>query len=125
MTQAEQAFLGLLAIGVFSIDVEGRIWKHRRLIAGSPPYWKDHDPTIRAEKSMSDLYPTVMFSDGRKRYTVFAHRVVWMFAAQADIPPGWQVNPKNGKRADTHPSNLECLTPEDIRVRQLPQVTST
>lgn len=119
MTEAEQAFLAFTAIGVFSIDREGRIWKHRRLIAGSrvgtPPYWKDQD-SKRAELSISDGYPTVMFSDGRKRHKVFAHRVVFMVHRQQDIPPAMQVNHKNGKRGDTRPENLEMVTvAENVR----------
>lgn len=113
MNEAEQAFLAFLSIGVFSIDEQGRIWKHRRLIAGShvgtPPYWRDQE-TKRAELSESDGYPTVMFSDGRKRHKVFAHRVVWMFAAKQDIPPAMQVNHKNGNRKDRRPANLEMVT---------------
>jgi len=113
MNEAEQAFLAFLSIGVFSIDKQGRVWKHRRLIAGSqvgtPPYWKNQEAQ-RAERSRSDGYPTVMFSDGRKRHKVFAHRVVWMLTAQADIPPAMQVPHKNGNREDAHPSNLEMVT---------------
>ena len=119
MNESEQAFLALTAIGVFSIDSRGRVWKHRRLIAGSrvgtPPHWKDQEAR-RAELSVSDGYPCVMFSDGRKRHKVFAHRVVWMKAAQQDIPPAMQVNHKNGDRKDHRPENLERVTvAENVR----------
>lgn len=104
---------------MFSIDGAGRIWKHRRLIAGSqqgtPPYWKDQE-TKRAETSESDGYPTVMFSDGRQRHKVFAHRVVFMFTTKQDIPPAMQVNHKNGDRKDARPGNLEIVTnAENVR----------
>lgn len=119
MTTAEQAFMAFLAIGVFSIDEDGRIWKHRRLIAGSqqgtPPYWKSQRAK-RAEVSKSDGYPTIMFSDGRTRHKVFAHRVVFMHFNQQDIPTAMQVNHKNGKRSDTNPKNLEMVTvAENVR----------
>jgi len=119
MTEAEQAFLAFVSIGVFSIDKQGRIWKHRRLIAGShvgtPPYWRDQ-VAKRAELSESDGYPTVMFSDGRTRHKVFAHRVVWMLSAKQDIPPAMQVNHKNGDRKDRRPENLEMVTnAENVR----------
>ena len=114
MTEAEKAFLAFLAVGVFSIDQHGKIWKHRRLIGGSqtgtPPYWKDQRPEVAA-KSKSAGYPTVMFSDGRTRHKVFVHRVVWMLTAQQDIPNGMQINHKNGIRGDTRPINLELMTP--------------
>lgn len=119
MTNGEQAFLALLAIGVFKIDSQGRIWRHRRLIAGShvgtPPYWKVIQ-TRRAEKSVSDGYPTVMFSDGKQRHKVFAHRVVWMVTTQADIPPGMEINHENGMRGDTRPCNLTLVTPSQNTV---------
>ena len=114
MTKAETSFLALLAIGVFSVDAEGRIWRCRRLIAGSrtgaPPYWKDIEPR-RAEVSESDGYPTVLFSDGNTRQKVFAHRIVWMIVNKADIPRPLEINHKDGVRANAHPTNLEITTP--------------
>lgn len=114
MTNAETSFLALLAIGVFSVDAKGRIWRHRRLIAGShtgaPPYWKGIEPR-RAEVSESDGYPTVMFSDGTIRQKVFAHRIVWMVSSKADIPHPMEVNHKDGIRTNTLPENLELMTP--------------
>jgi hypothetical protein len=114
MTDHERAFLALVAIGVFSVDSEGRIWRHRRMIAGSqtgaPPYWKDID-TRRAEISESDGYPTVLFSDGtEQRKKVFAHRVVWMLANKGDLPHPLEINHKDGIKGNTHPSNLEPVT---------------
>jgi len=122
MTKDDQAFLALLAIGVFSIDDKGRIWRHRRLIAGSkigsPPFWKDLPKKRRAETSSSgkrrensSIYLRVMFTTvGDKRWSVDAHRVVWMTANQKDIPPAMEPNHKNGNGADNRPENLELLT---------------
>jgi hypothetical protein len=115
MRDAERSFLALVAIGVFRVDGGGAIWKHRRLIAGSrtgsPPYWRDVAPPQRAETSESDGYPTVLFSDGETRKKVFAHRIVWMVANQADIPEPLEVNHKDGVRTNAHPLNLELMTP--------------
>jgi hypothetical protein len=115
MTEAEQAFLAQLAIGVFSVDKSGAIWRHRRLVAGSrsgaPPYEVPLDEARSAETSESDGYPKVMFTVGEKRMAVFAHRIVWMTANQADIPAGMEVNHKDGDRANRAPSNLELVTP--------------
>jgi hypothetical protein len=53
-----------------------------------------------------------MFGDGlHKRQKVFAHRVVWMVLNQQDIPPGIEVNHKNGKLGETGKDNLELVTP--------------
>jgi len=114
VTKAEVSFLAQVAIGVFTVDSEGLIWRHRRLIAGSqtgaPPYWQDIDAR-RAEVSESDGYPTVLFSDGETRQKVFAHRIVWMLANKSDIPHPLEVNHKDGVRTNTRPFNLELLTP--------------
>src|SRR3990167_254016 len=114
MTNSETVFMAFLAIGVFSVDESGRIWRHRRLIAGShvgtPPYWKAVSKRPAA-RSKSDGYPTVMFSDGKTRHKVFAHRIVWMTLKQADIPDGMEINHENGKRGDTKPKNLTLMTP--------------
>ena len=122
MTNSETAFLALLAIGVFSVDKTGEIWRYRRLIAGSnsgtPPYWKEI-PKRLAARSISDGYPTVMFSDGKKRHKVFSHRIVWMVTAQEDIPPLIEVNHKNGIRGDTAPSNLELMPPSQNMVHAI------
>ena len=115
MTEAERSFLALAAIGVFTVDENGYVWRHRRLIAGSrtgaPPYWQPVEPRRRADVSISDGYPTVMFSDGNKRHKIFVHRLVWMLHNQADIPAPMEVNHRDGVRANNEPSNLELMTP--------------
>lgn len=117
MKENEMAFLSQLAIGVFSVDREGQIWRHRRLIAGSQrgsvPTEKMLNASIRAERSMSSGYPKVMFTVGSKRYSIYAHRIVWMVVNQSDIPPGLEINHKNGIRHDNRPENLEPVTPQE------------
>lgn len=117
MKENEMAFLSQLAIGMFSMDKEGQIWRHRRLVSGSQrgsvPTEKILSIPIRAERSMSRGYPKVMFTVNGKRYSIYAHRVVWMIANQADIPPGLEINHKNGVRHDNRPENLEPMTPQE------------
>src|SRR3990167_5253267 len=100
---------------MFSVDKCGAIWRHRRMIAGSrtgaPPYEAPLGQARPAETSESDGYPKVMFTVGEQRMAVFAHRIVWMIANQADIPAGMEVNHEDGNRANRTPSNLELVTP--------------
>lgn len=127
MTRDEQAFLALVAIGAYSVDQEGRIWRHRRLAAGSkvgaPTHWTTLPAPRRAETSgsgerreNSTTYLRVMFvTVGEQRMSVDAHRIVWMVVKQEDIPPALEVNHKNGNGEDNHPNNLELLThPENV-----------
>jgi hypothetical protein len=123
MTNEERAFLALLAIGVFSVDAEGRIWRHRRMIggsrAGAPSYWRDLEESTRAETSSSGerrenstTYLRVMFTTGEgcERLSIDAHRIVWMVRMQQDIPSALEVNHKNGNGEDNRPDNLEIVT---------------
>lgn len=117
MKENEMAFLSQLAIGLFSVDKEGQVWRHRRIVAGSQrgsvPTEKILDVPIRAERSTSNGYPKIMFTVGDKRYSVYAHRIVWMVAKRSDIPPGLEINHKNGVRHDNRPENLEPMTSQE------------
>lgn len=115
MNQAEMAFLSQVALGVFTVDEEGYVWRHKRLIAGSrmgtPPRMKMLPSKRRAERAISDGYHKIMFTVEGSRYGVFAHRVVWMLANGSFVPPGMQVNHKDGDRQNDRPVNLEVVTP--------------
>lgn len=114
MTKAEQIFLALVAIGSFSVDNHGRVWRHRRMVGGSktgsPSYEANLPNPERAERSETTGYPKVMFSYNQERMTVFAHRIVWMYHNKADIPNGMEINHKDGVRHNSHPDNLELVT---------------
>lgn len=114
MNNAERGFLIQVALGVFSIDSKGRIWRHGRMIggsrAGAPSYMRMHEKPTRAERSEKKGYPTVMFSVDQIRMVAPAHRVVWMVTNHSDIPQGMEINHKDGVKANHHPSNLEVIT---------------
>ena len=57
MTKDEQVFLALVAIGAFSVDEMGRIWRHRRLVGskvGAPSYWNDLPEALRTGKAQNE-----------------------------------------------------------------------
>jgi predicted XRE-type DNA-binding protein len=114
MTKDERAFLALVAIGFFSIDGQGRIWRHRQMVggsqAGTPSYERLLPEPTRAETSASGDYPKVMFSVEQERMAVYVHRAVWMTHNRADIPAGMQINHIDGDPTNPRPTNLELVT---------------
>jgi len=117
MTDDEKAFLAQVAIGWFSVDPEGRIWRNVAFQGGGAPKMV-RIRKRRAERSSSRAgqYLRVMFRDGSQRRKVSAHRIVWMLANGQGIPDPLEVNHLNGKKSDNRPANLERVTrPENAR----------
>ena|SRR3990167_781409 len=115
MNPSEQAFLAQVAIGVFSIDESGQIWRHRRLIAGSrtgtAPVERDISPRRAETTKLATGHLKVQVQVGGKKMMIYAHRVVWMLTNQADIPAGMHINHRDGVPGNNRPSNLELVTP--------------
>lgn len=115
MKENEMAALALVGLGVFSVDQEGRIWRHCKMV-GSPAGAESHLRKLpaprRAERSRSQ-YPTIMFWLNGKRYKVYAHRIVWMVVNQAIIPDKMEINHKDGIKTNPLPSNLELVTRQE------------
>jgi DNA-binding transcriptional regulator YiaG len=112
MKEHEMAFLSLIALGTFSVDNQGRVWRHKWMAGsrtGSPTIQKVLKDPIRADRAESHGYPKIMFTLNGKRYAVYVHRVVWMIANQDDIPDMMEINHKDGNPQNPHPSNLELV----------------
>ncbi len=94
--------------GTFSIDEEGRVWRHYMLGCGVRRT-RLRIPTRRAEVPAFKGYLRIKFKvDGRK-VSVFAHRLVWQFF-RGDIPDDLEPNHKDGIKSNNHPDNLELTT---------------
>jgi len=96
--------LALFALGTFTMDPEGRLWRHR-----------DQDKPItprRADTGLSRAggYLRLQFTAEERRHAVGAHRIVWMLTTGRLIPSGMEINHRNGVKSDNRPSNLELVT---------------
>ena len=117
MTNDERAFLAQVALGWFTANGDGTIWRNAEFTGGGVPTLKWVEPR-RAERSASeeDGYIRVMFHDSGERLMVQAHRIIWMVVNRADIPAPLEVNHKDGVKYHNHPDNLELLTrPENVK----------
>lgn len=120
MNQAETEFLALAALGMFTVDDQGRIWRHKEWTkgshSGSGPALVKLRKKRRADVSRSGKregrtsYLRVMFVAKGRRWSVHAHRVVWMMAKGEPIPEGLEINHENGNGEDNAPGNLEPMT---------------
>ena len=114
MKDNEQAFLAQMAIGWFSMDENGHIWRHMHLNGsrtGGPSTPKRKSAPTRAETTAHKKgHLKLQFSVNGSRKWVYAHRIVWMVANSATIPEGIEVNHKDGSPENNHPLNLELVT---------------
>jgi len=100
----EEQFMQYIAAGEFSVDGEGRIWRHfdRRSGRLSTPR--------RAERGERGGYMQVRFFHEGKRLAATAHRIVFR-VLKGPIPAGCEVNHDNGIKDDNRPNNLLSETP--------------
>lgn len=118
----ETLILAMVADRVFSIDQEGRIWRHAVVRAGTVVPLKRRR---RAEYPSTNGYLRIRVRVGGSRIRVSAHRVVWRYF-HGDIPEGCVVDHKNRKRHDNRPENLEPVTQRINVLRALcPQFSSS
>jgi len=127
----EQEALTLFDARGLAIDKEGRIWR-THLLHGCGPHIKEKRktriPKRRAEGTHHKVtystgrvksgYLTLQLKSGAKRYTLLAHRVVWV-NLHGPIPQGFWINHKDGNMRNNHPDNLELSTPSENRKHAL------
>lgn len=116
MNTSEQAFFAEIALGTFSIDTTGRIWRHARLVGS-----RAGNPSVRravtkrtAETAESHGYRKVQFTAASgERMWAYSHRLVWIYANKATIPERMEINHRNGEPKDNRPENLELVTRQE------------
>lgn len=121
MNDAETEFLALVALGMFALAGDGRIWRYKEWTKGSrsgsePALIKLATPRLADVSSSGKSrgrrtsYRRVMFVAKGRRWSVHAHRVVWMLTSGEPIPKGLEINHRNGDGLDNFPGNLEVVT---------------
>ena len=93
MKENEKEFLAQVALGWFGVNTElGIVTRKARLFGsriGNDSQMKMMGKEKRAEKSISRNHLKIMFTVGnQKRLAVYAHRIIWMIANNAEIPEG-------------------------------------
>ena len=83
---------------VFSVDVnDGSV---RRLSNGR---------TIRPYIGNPEGHAFVRLYHGKRRKTIAVHRLVWMFATRAEIPPKFEIHHRDHDTANNAFDNLVCV----------------
>ena len=96
--------------GVFSINQEGRVWRHRHL------RWNTVlDPPQRAETPVGNYLTVSVWLDGRVR-SIKCHQLIWVYF-NGPIPEGLEVDHIDEVGTHNHPSNLQVIPhSENIRL---------
>lgn len=116
MNAVEQKFLQYVERGYFSVDSEGRIWRHRIHRKGSKSNltWLPLAEPRRAETEEGDYLAVKMELWGRTR-SIQAHRAVYLVLVGL-IPDSLLINHKDGDKHHNNPSNLEPATNQENTV---------
>lgn len=94
--------------GVFSVDDQGRVWRHKQLVSGE---WRDIRPRRAENTSACGYYLRLAMSlPGRRIVSVSAHRLVYEVKV-GPIPDGCEINHKDLNKQNNSPSNLEAVSP--------------
>jgi hypothetical protein len=104
--KAIDVFKELISRGILEIRDDGTIWK--LAIRDNLQREKSISPK-RAENRSKRGYLMVKMSMCGKHFLVSAHQAVYTLT-KGEIPPGLDVNHKDGKKDNNHPENLELVT---------------
>lgn len=97
-----------LARGIFSVDEQGRIWRHKQLATDG---WREVRKRRAENTSACGYYLRLAMSlPGRRTVSVSAHRLVYEVMV-GPIPDGSEINHKDLNKQNNAPSNLEAVSP--------------
>lgn len=108
--QAERRLIKHIYSGELRIDLNGRIWRdkiRKGLKSGGSSLYKIK--SRRAEHATPAGYLQIRAMQNGVHVYGCAHRLVWQFF-NGNIPNGYTINHKNGKKSDNNPTNLEVCT---------------
>lgn len=100
---AMEAALELVRAGVIAVRDDGTVWKLSNLNA-----MKIAGPR-RLETRTKNGYLAVRVNLSGKAFMLSAHRLVWT-VLRGPIPPGLEINHRDGCPTNNHPTNLELAT---------------
>lgn len=107
MNDNEVFMMDLISQGVFSVDEQGRIWRHK--IRGSRfSDYRDLPEKRRAETKNSGYYELDVSYKGVK-YRAKAHRIVWIWFT-GNIDDSLTINHINANKLDNRLENLELIS---------------
>lgn len=106
----EELVLDLVREGRVTIDADGAIWKHWRMLSGGKK--QVYDQPLRADFADKLGYCRCSFHVGKKQYVVYAHRLVWV-SRNGAVPNGVEINHKDGNKSNNRLTNLELVTHTD------------
>jgi hypothetical protein len=107
-------FLSLIEAGYFSLDAEGRLWRHAFQLQGGT--WK---PCVRrrADRPHSSNGGRVVgVTRDKKRYNVSVHNLIWLYHG-GRLREGFKVSHKNGVRDDNRLVNLCEISRSEAALR--------
>ncbi|RKY06323.1 MAG: hypothetical protein DRP56_07615 [Planctomycetota bacterium] len=105
--QKIQIAIDQINLGVLSVDGStGLVMKLKRITGNQKLI--NIEPKI-ATRKMKNGYLAVSVWRENKQYTLYAHRLIWIYHT-APIPDGYDINHINGKKQDNRLENLELMT---------------
>lgn len=103
----ERVLMGLVQRGLLDVRPNGEVW--RTAACGRTGRWRQIAP-VRADKRRADGYRVVRVQIDGRAHMAMAHRLVWAVHV-GPVPPGEEINHRNGCRGDNRLENLERVSP--------------